>query len=154
MKLQTGQFLKSTAALNGTTFESVVVFLAEYNAGGAVGFIVNRPFGRSLNQLEEFKHSSSFPLYEGGPVDREHLFLLHRRPDLIAEGLPVVNGIYNGGLFAAAVRAINNKTLGANDIKIFVGYCGWDAGDLEAELQEGSWVIVTESPESVFAGQE
>lgn len=142
MKLQTGLFLKSTDALNGTVFSQVTLFITEYNAKGALGFVLNRPFGRSLNELEEFKDSPYFPLYEGGPVDQEHLFFVHQRPDLIEEGAPVGNGMYYDGNLSQAVTAINNQSLTTNDIKIFVGYCGWDAGDLEGELEEGSWVII------------
>jgi putative transcriptional regulator len=150
MKLQAGLFLKSTEALDKTLFEKVIIFITEYNHNGAVGFVINRPFGRSLNELEEFRHSPSFPLYNGGPVDQEHLFFLHRRPDFISEGAPVGEGVYTGGNFKQAVTGINNKSLSSRDIKIFVGYCGWDAGELEAEIQEGSWVVTEEAKESVF----
>ncbi len=51
-----------------------------------MGFVVNKKYQRALNELEEFKHIRSFPLYNGGPVDQEHLFFIHKRPDLIGEG--------------------------------------------------------------------
>ncbi len=141
MNIRAGSFLKSTEALDGSSFERTTIFLKEYNENGAVGLVVNRPFGRSLNELEEFRQSINFHLYHGGPVDEEHLFFLHRRPDLIAGGMLVDNDIYWGGNFSEAVRAINQQVLTQKDIKIFVGYCGWDAGELEAEIEEGSWVV-------------
>ena len=141
MNLQPGLFLKSTAALNDTLFEEVTIFITEYNAQGAMGFVINQPFGHDLNELQEFRHSANFPLYNGGPVDQEHLFFIHQRPDLIEEGVSVGNGVYSGGRFSQAVTAINNKSLTSKDIKIFVGYCGWDAGELEAEIEEGSWMM-------------
>lgn len=151
MNLHAGIFLKSTEALKDTTFSQVSIFLTESNANGAVGYVFNRPFGRSLNDLEEFKNSPDFPLYEGGPVDKEHLFFLHRRPDIIDGGVPVGNGVYNGGDFKKVVDGISERRLTANDIKIFVGYCGWDAGELEAEIAEGSWVAAEETTERLFA---
>ncbi len=151
MNLQAGMFLKSTAALDDTVFAGVVIFLTQHNAGGAIGFVINRPFGRSLHELQEFKHSPYFPLYDGGPVDKEHLFFLHRRPDLIEEGTLVASGIYWGGNFRQAVNSINNKSLSAKDIKIFVGYCGWDGGELEAEIEEGSWIISGEEKKTIFS---
>ena len=141
MTLQPGLIIKSTAALDETLFEGVMICITECNTNGAMGFIINQPFGRSLHELEEFKHSPYFALYNGGPVDNEHLFFIHRRPDLIEEGAPVSSGIYYGGHFSQAVAAIQNKSLTQYDIKIFVGYCGWDAGELEAEIEEGSWMI-------------
>jgi putative transcriptional regulator len=150
MELKAGLFLKSTDALQGTVFSQVIIYITEYNAKGALGFVLNKPFGRSLNELEEFKYSSYFPLYEGGPVDQEHLFFIHQRPDLIEEGTRVGNGIYYSGNFSQAIEGINDKGLTTNDIKIFVGYCGWDAGELEAEIEEGSWVIIEGDMKMVF----
>jgi putative transcriptional regulator len=151
MKLQAGLFLKSTDALNETVFEKTVIYLTEYNERGAIGFVINKPFDRPLNALEEFRHSPAFPLYDGGPVDREHLFFLHRRDDLIHGGTPAGGTIYSGGDFSQAVRHINNNSLTASDIKLFIGYCGWDARELEAELEEGSWTITDGSAETVFS---
>lgn len=142
MKPQTGMLLKSTAALKGTNFEDAVVLITEYNEKGAVGFVINKPFSRKLNELEEFKHSPAFPLYEGGPVDKEHLFFIHRRPDIVLEGKDIGEGIYYGGNFKQAVTAINNNSLTASAIKIFIGYCGWNTGELEAEIAEGSWELM------------
>ena len=141
MTLHAGTFLKSTLALDETLFENVVVLLTEYNNNGAVGFVTNKPSGKELNELEEFKTSPDFALYDGGPVDKEHLFFIHKRPDII-EGSSGVDGIYNGGNFQQAVAAINNNTISKRDLKIFIGYCGWDAGELEAEIEEGSWEVV------------
>jgi putative transcriptional regulator len=148
MILQAGAFIKSTPALNNTEFEKGIIFLTEYNEKGAVGFILYKPFQRQLNDLEEFKHSPDFPLYIGGPVDKEHLFFLHRRPDLITGGAKI-DDVFYGGDFKQAVAAINDGLVTTADIKLFIGYCGWDAGELEAEMEEGSWVI-DENRENVF----
>lgn len=150
MNLQPGIFIKSTEALSGSVFENATIFITEYNKDGAVGFIINRPFGRTLNELEEFKQDTAFPLYNGGPVEAEHIYFLHRRPDLVTDATKVANGIYLGGNFRQAVDAINNGEISAAQIKIFVGYCGWDGGELEAEIEEGSWVVVEEELDAVF----
>lgn len=150
MHLQAGVLLESTELLNDTIFEGSIIFITEHNAAGAVGFVVNRPFGRSLNELEEFRQIRSFPLYDGGPVDKEHLFFLHRRPDVIDEGIPVNEGIYFGGNFKQAVDAVNRNIISSNEIKIFVGYCGWDTGELKAEIEEGSWLLTDGSVFDVF----
>jgi putative transcriptional regulator len=151
MNIQKGLLLKSTAALDNTIFAGAAIYITECNAGGAVGFIINRSFERSIDELEEFKHSVYFPLYDGGPVDKEHLFFIHRRPDRINDGIQISGAIFYGGNFRQAINGINNKSLSAADIKIFVGYCGWDAGELEAEIAEGSWVIATGTEDYLFS---
>jgi putative transcriptional regulator len=150
MQLQPGTFIQSTEALSGTYFSGATIFISGMDAQGATGFVINKPFGRSLHELAEFRHSIPFPLYAGGPVDEAHLFLLHQRPNIIEGGVPIAKGIYFGGNMQAAVTGINNHTLTSGDIKILVGYCGWDSGELEAEIEEGSWQIITPSKEALF----
>ena len=144
--MKAGTFLKSTDLLDDTFFGQAVIFIAEHNEKGAMGFVVNRQFPRKLNELVEFMHAGPFPLYEGGPVDQEHLYFLHRRPDLIEGGAPVTDGIYLGGNFGGAVQLIEKKALQECDIRIFIGYCGWDNGELEAEVAEGSWEVLDGEP--------
>ena len=144
--MNAGIFIKSTPLLEGTIFENTLLFITELNANGAMGFVINKKFPRELTALEEFKHGKPFPLYEGGPVDQEHLFFIHQRPDLISEGILIDSGVYLGGDFQAAVRQINNGTLTGKDIKIFIGYCGWDFQELEAEIKEGSWQVIPPVP--------
>ncbi|OLY91879.1 putative transcriptional regulator [Cnuella takakiae] len=151
MQIQAGIFLRSTKALRDTYFEDAVLYIAEHNSNGAVGFVINKTFGRSLNELVAYKNAGYFPLFAGGPVDTEHLFILHQSPELIADAMPVAAGIYMGGNFDQAVAAIRNNALTTTGIKIFVGYCGWDTGELEAEVEEGSWELVQGADPLLFA---
>lgn len=150
MKISTGIFLKSTTLLDGSVFENVTVFITEYNAKGAAGFIVNKLFPRRLNELEEFKHGIAFPIWEGGPVETEKLYFVHRRPGLVEAGIKITDSTWLGGNFKQAVKAINNKHLAEDDIKIFIGYCGWDPGQLEEEIEEGSWEIHANTSQDIF----
>lgn len=150
MDLKGGLFLKSSPLLKETYFEEAGILIAEFNEKGALGFVINRSFNRTLNELEDFKDSLPFPIYEGGPVDQEHLYFVHQRPDLIADGKLIAEGMYLGGNFQQAVEAINNRTLTTADVKIFIGYCGWDGAELEAEIEEGSWTVEDGLTEEVF----
>lgn len=141
MKLKPGIFLNSSTTLNDTVFEDVQVYIAELNNKGALGFVINKTFTRKLNELEEFKDAADTAIYNGGPVDNEHLFFIHRRPDLIGEGKIIDNGCFFGGNFKQAIAAINSNAISDADLKIFIGYCGWDANELETEIEEGSWTI-------------
>ena len=140
--LKAGIYIKSTAALIGSFFEDTIILIVEHNEAGSIGFVINKFFGKSLHELIEFNHSKPFPLMDGGPVDRDHLFVLHKRPDLIEGGKEIPNGFYFGGNMEQVVDAINTKAAGKEEIQIFIGYCGWDKEELEAELEEGSWIMV------------
>jgi putative transcriptional regulator len=108
----------------------------EHDEAGTIGFVTNRPFGKSLHELIEFNHSKPFPLMDGGPVDTDHLFVLHKRPDLIDGGKQIPNGLYLGGNMEQVIHAINTGGANPQEIQLFIGYCGWDLGELEAELEE------------------
>jgi putative transcriptional regulator len=140
--LKAGTYIKSTASLNGSFFEDTTILIVEHNEAGSTGFVTNKPFGKTLNELIEFKHAKPFPLLDGGPVDRDHLFVLHKRPDLIEGGELVANGLYLGGNMEHVIKAINTKNFNNEEIKLFIGYCGWDAEELGAELEEGSWTVI------------
>ena len=139
--LKAGNYIKYTDALNGSIFENTTILLVKNTPTGTIGFVTNKPLYKSLHQLIEFKTSKPFPLMDGGPVDREHLFVLHKRPDLISGGEQITNTLYLGGNMQEVIEAINNSGATNQDIQLFIGYCGWDAGELEAEMEEGSWAI-------------
>ena len=140
--IKAGIYIKSTEALNGSFFEHTTILIVKHNDEESLGFVTNIPFQKSLHELIEFNQSKPFPLMDGGPVDREHLFVLHKRPDLIDGGEQVTNDLYLGGNMEQVIEAINNGGFNNQEIQIFIGYCGWDAQELEAEIEEGSWMLI------------
>ena len=139
--LKSGIYIKSTSALVGSFFENTTIMIVEHNEQGSTGFVINRPFEKSLNDLIEFSDSKPFPLMDGGPVDRDHIYILHKRPDLIDGGKKVLNDFYLGGNIEQVIEAINTNAANHQEIQLFIGYCGWDPGELKAEIDEGSWII-------------
>lgn len=139
-ELKAGIIIKSTNMLKGSFFENTSILIVKHDKEGTIGFVTNKPFWKSLNELIEFKHAKPFPLMDGGPVDRDHLFVLHKRSDLIEGGEQVANDLYIGGNMEQVIEQI--KSEGANKvIQLFIGYCGWDIEELQAEVEEGSWTI-------------
>lgn len=140
--IKAGIYIKSGEDLIGSFFEHSTILIVQYNEVGSLGFVTNKPFGKSLNELIEFNHTKPFPLMDGGPVDREHLFVLHQRPDIIEGGEQVANGLYLGGDIEQVIKAINAHSINEQEMQIYIGYCGWDLRELDAEVEEGSWTIV------------
>ena len=145
--MKAGTFLKAVA--EGNEFDDTLIFITEWNSQGATGFIVNKPFNRSLNELEEFKNAEPFPLHTGGPVMPQKLYFAHCCPHLIEGGIPIAGDIRLGGNFTQALALINNTTIHQDDIRLFIGYCGWEAGQLEEEIRQGSWETI-EGPLSML----
>ncbi|PZR27082.1 MAG: YqgE/AlgH family protein [Citrobacter freundii] len=143
--MYTGKLLRSLDDDDDSIFRNAVILVVESNEKGETGFILNKRFERNLNELEEFRHSKPFPLFTGGPIDQEHLYFIHHQPDLIKESKHIDGEVYLGGNFNEAIKHINNGTLNTQDLRLFLGYCGWDKGDLEAEINAGGWSISTEN---------
>ena len=137
--LKAGLYINSTDALIGSFFEHTTILLVQHNEAGSLGFVTNKSFEKSLHELIEFNPVKPFPLMDGCPVDRDHLFVLHKRPDLIDGGKQIPNGLYLGGNMEQVIQAINAGGANPQEIQLYIGYCGWDLGELEAELEEGSW---------------
>jgi putative transcriptional regulator len=139
--LKAGIHIKSTTSLIGSFFEHTTILIVEHDEKGSIGFVTNKSFEKSVHELIEFNHAKPFPLMDGGPVDRDHLFVLHKRPDLIDGGKEIPNGLYLGGDMNQVIQAINTGGANPQEIQLFIGYCGWDKGELEVELEEGSWSL-------------
>ena len=150
MKISAGTFLQSVSSPEDATFDDVIIFITEYNTSGATGFVINKKHGRYLNELSAFAHTTALPLYAGGPVKNDQLYFVHRSPQLIKDGIHITDDIYLGGNFEQALNHISNNSISTNDIKLFIGYCGWDAGQLEEEIKEGGWLIVNMETGAVF----
>jgi len=139
--LKAGMYINSTNELMDSFFEHTTILIVKHNEEGSLGFVTNKSFEKSLHELIEFNHAKPYPLMDGGPVDRDHLFVLHSLPDLIKGGEQIPNGLYLGGNMEQVIETINTRTVNQQEIQIYIGYCGWDIGELEAELKEGSWTF-------------
>ena len=121
------------------------MLLAEVNEDGVMGYLLNKRYPRYFNELVEFSDSPPFPLFEGGPMEHEKLFFIHRHPELIDNGTLLRDNIYYGGNFKQAVAGLNAGKLNEAGLKMFIGYCGWDAGQIEEEIAAGDWEIANSS---------
>ncbi|MDB5203396.1 MAG: transcriptional regulator [Ferruginibacter sp.] len=149
-----GDMLMSTRKMDDPNFDQALLYLTEVNEEGVTGFIINKIFPRRFNELRDYTGSKALPLFSGGPVENDKLFFIHCRPDLVENAELIAAGIYHGGDFSQAVAAINSTEMKADQVKLLLGYCGWDAGELDAELAEGYWAIVNERPVNIFSDLE
>ena len=136
-----GKLLAADPSIIGdVSFTRAVILLVEYDSGGTIGFILNKPILYDLNTFVP-EIGVAFPVFQGGPVEQDRLYFIHKRPDLIPESKPVTGGFYWGGRFACVTEKINNGELTPNDIKFFLGYSGWDANQLEKEISNKTWIV-------------
>ena len=121
-------------------FNRSVILIAEQNESGTVGFIINKKSNYStLDLIPEL--NQDFPIYKGGPVEKENLYFIHKIPSLIKNSIKIKDNLYWGGNFDSVIKLINNKSIKINEIKFFLGYSGWDKEQLKNEIKNKSWIL-------------
>ncbi|MFO7703331.1 YqgE/AlgH family protein [Psychroflexus maritimus] len=125
------------------SFNRSVILLSHHSKTGSVGFILNKLLSVTLNELvPEIK--VNFKIFNGGPVEQDNLYFIHKVPELIPNSIRIEEGIFWGGSFEKIITLINEEEINEADIKFFLGYSGWDAQQLEDELEKDTWVINTD----------
>jgi len=115
-----------------------------------VGFILNRPLEITIQDLLPDIHSK-FIIYEGGPVEQDNLYFVHRVPDLIPDSVEVSNGIYWGGSFTSLKALLEGDVLENSEIRFFLGYSGWSKQQLLEELSTESWFVSENDSNNLFS---
>lgn len=136
-----GKLLIAEPSIIGdVSFNRSVVLLANHSSDGSVGFILNKPLSYTLEELIP-EISSAMPVYNGGPVEQDNLYFIHKIPHLIPNSVEISSGIYWGGDFNVVVELISLKKISENEIRFFLGYSGWDSHQLDQELNSNSWIV-------------
>jgi len=130
-------------------FAETVILLIEYDSQGALGITINRrsdtPISAALRRAQEWSEL----IFLGGPVQMSSVFALLRSSETKEEMKPVIEKVY-----WVADRAALEKILAdgpqAAEVRFYLGYSGWGAGQLDNEVRTGSWYIFDAKAEEVF----
>jgi putative transcriptional regulator len=136
--------------LKDPNFMRTVVFLCEHQEEGSFGFVLNRSYDYTLNELVSGLEDLKIPVFYGGPVQIDTIHFLHQYPDLIPGGYEITDGIYWGGDFETAINLIRNKEIDLHRIRFYIGYSGWGSGQLSDELKEKTWLTVQANRKIIF----
>ncbi|NLP57944.1 YqgE/AlgH family protein [Lutibacter sp. B1] len=135
--------------LNDIEFNRSVIYLTEHNKDGCIGFILNKPTDYILNDLIP-EISCDFKIYNGGPVEQENLYFIHKIPELVPNSIEIDKDIYWGGDFDALTKLLNSNSIKKTDIRFFLGYSGWSVDQLKEELNESTWIVVNNRYPNLF----
>jgi len=140
LKPEKGRLLISEPFLPDPNFERTVVLLCEHNEEGSFGFVINKPSILKIAEVMEEAQSLDDIVFVGGPVQQDTLHFLHRNTT-ITNAVKIQDDIYWGGDFQSLISQLNTSIIKPTDIRFYLGYSGWGQGQLEAELQEDSWIV-------------
>lgn len=134
-------------------FTKTVVLLIEHGDSGALGLVLNRASSARVDEVLPDLDSAAAtagPLYVGGPVALTTGMMLFTTGDPHPDQKHVLGSVYAGW-----DRALLEELLGRagpeDRVKVFVGYSGWGAGQLESELERGDWHLFPATTEAIFS---
>ena len=148
-----GILLIADPFLKDPNFMRTVVFLCEHQDEGSFGFVLNRSYDYSLDELVNGLDDLKLPVFYGGPVQMDTIHFLHQYPDKIPGGYEIAEGIFWGGDFDIAIKLIRDGAIDQKRIRFYIGYSGWGSGQLNDELKEKSWLTVQANRKIIFHKQ-
>jgi putative transcriptional regulator len=146
-----GQLLIASPKIVDPNFRRTVVFMAEHTDEGAMGLVINRPaettVAEAVPDLEWLAQGDAAGVWMGGPVAADSVIVLAEfaEPERAAV---LVDG--DLGFVPAEIDDREEFAAGVRRARIFAGHAGWGPGQLEAELDEDSWIVEPAAHTDVF----
>jgi putative transcriptional regulator len=145
-----GILLIADPFLKDPNFMRTVVILCDHQEEGSFGFVLNKHYDYTLNELVHGLDDLSIPVFYGGPVQMDTIHFLHQYPEKIPGGYEITDGVFWGGDFEATISLIRSGDINMNKIRFFIGYSGWGSGQLDDELKEKSWLSTKANRKLIF----
>lgn len=145
-----GKILISEPFLPDTFFSRSIVYLTDHSPQGSVGFILNKKIDLTLSNAMTGFDGWNQKLNMGGPVAPDTIHYLHTMGDMVPGSILVEDNIFWGGDIDSIRDLVASGGITNTQIRFFLGYSGWSAGQLEREIKEDSWVIAKVKPEIIL----
>lgn len=135
---------------------AAILILDREGNGGHLGLTLNRELDATLaDAFTDWKNAERLPLFCGGPVEPDRLFMLHRLGDEVDSSAEVLPGLYAGADIEKVREYIESGKPTDGLIRFFVGYSGWGQGQLTSEIMRNSWAVLRNpDPTDILTGAE
>lgn len=147
-----GRILISEPFLNDHYFRRSIVYLTEHSEEGSFGFVLNKPLEINIKEIIADFPDLGFPISVGGPVSNNTVHFMHTLGEAVPDSVAVADGIWWGGDFDHIKSLLASGSVGPHQMRFFLGYAGWSAGQLEGELDEHAWLVGNISPDMLMKG--
>ena len=138
-----GSLLVSEPLMDDNYFSrSAILVLDEPEDGGHFGLILNKATEMTLHDLmPDWEEGKRVPIFCGGPVDLQRMFLLHTLGAELGSSTEVLPGIYVGADLDKIIAYIDKGGKVDGKLRFFLGYCGWSPGQLAGEIEGKTWAV-------------
>jgi putative transcriptional regulator len=145
-----GRILVSEPFLQDTYFKRSIVLLTEHSNDGSVGFVINKPLDVKVSEVINDFPDNSINLSIGGPVSTNTVHYVHTLGHYIPNSAHITGNLFWGGDFGFIKEMLQEGKLPKEQIRFFLGYAGWQPGQLENELEQNSWLISEIGQHEIF----
>jgi len=149
-----GRLLLATPPLEDPNFDRTVIYVLEHHEDGAIGLVLNRPSEEALEApLDRWIDLQTAPssVFTGGPVETNAMIGMATTKIEVDEPMEHLTPI--SGLIASTDLSADPAIVAAHvdSVRVFRGYAGWGAGQLDAEIDEGAWLVLDSEIDDVFS---
>lgn len=149
-----GRLLLATPPLEDPNFDRTVIYVLEHHEDGAIGLVLNRPSEEALEApLDRWIDLQTAPssVFTGGPVETNAMIGMATTKVVVDEPMEHITPI--SGLIASTDLSADPALVAAHveSVRVFRGYAGWSGGQLDAEIDEGAWLVLDAEIDDVFS---
>lgn len=155
----TNHFLVAMPGMKDPYFQRSVIYVCEHNEDGAMGLMINAPIDITIGKMLEkvdvesihpklLTDSLDKPVLNGGPVSEDRGFILHQPKDEYESSIKMTDKI--SVTTSRDILGVLGTEAEPHHYLVALGYSGWEAGQLEIELSENSWLTVEADPNVMF----
>jgi len=136
-----GKILISTPDISGDIFSRSVVLIIDHTEDGAFGLILNKKNSKMSNRFKNF-FDFDIEVYDGGPVENDKVFFIIKGKKVTENFTAINDEYYLTEDIELMINAVLQNEISIQDVKIFSGYSGWSASQLENEVLQKVWTVV------------
>jgi putative transcriptional regulator len=149
-----GRLLLATPPLDDPNFDRAVIYVLEHHEDGAIGLVLNRPSDEALEApLDRWIDLQTAPssVFTGGPVETNAMIGMASTKVMVDEPIEHITPI--SGLIASTDLSADPAIVAAHVdiVRVFRGYAGWTGGQLNAEIEQGAWLVLDAEIDDVFS---
>jgi len=140
INLKKGYLLVAQPLLIDSYFNRSVILICDHNKNGTIGLQVNKCSVRNLKTINS-KILIDDKYFLGGPVDN-NIFFLHKKNIVFNESVKLNNNLFFSKNIDYLYSLIEKNKIKKDQFKLFIGYSGWNKGQLEEEVNKNSWIVI------------
>lgn len=149
--IDAGKMLLSEPFMFDENFKRTVVLVCSNDdVNGTVGLILNKSINIRLQDVIDDFPPFKGKVFLGGPVGTDTIQFVHSLGDELEGSRKLNDHLYWGGNFKQLIGLIKEGKVKSDDVSFYLGYSGWEPGQLQQEMEDNSWIVAKANFKHIF----